>query len=67
MSAVLEGTPTPRSYLRRDDVYLPKKRAVITARRGVAVDNSASTPCADFRRVGSDTCNGAISETETIG
>ena len=51
---MLEGTPTPRSYLRREDVDLPNGRALVHARRCVAVDRTASAARADFRGVNPD-------------
>ena len=47
-NAVLEGTPTPRSCLRREDVDLPNGRVLIHARGCVAVDCTASVARADF-------------------
>src|ERR1700731_1253472 len=64
-NAVPEDTPTPRSCLRLEDVDLPNGRALIHARRCVAVDRTTSASPTDFRGVGPDAFARTIGHAET--
>src|ERR1700724_3467335 len=64
-NAALGGTPTPRSCLRLEDVDLSDGRALIHARRCVAVDRTTSASRTDFRKVGHDADARTIRPAET--